>query len=492
LNSYSLLTPEIIVAAFAAAVILLDLVVREKALLAALSVVGLLASLGVSVTMWGRENNELFDGMLKVDQFAIFFNFLFCGVAILVTLASRDYVSRFSRFQGEFYALILLSVIGMMFMAASRDLIAIYVALELTSISLYALTAFLKDAKSSEAGLKYLLLGAIASAVLLFGMALTFGVSGETSLKGIYDAIDSAGISFDNPALLLGVIFLIGGFGFKIATVPFQMWVPDVYEGAPTPVTAYLSVASKAAGFVVILRVFLEAFGGDQIISDWAMIFAVLAAISMTVGNVVAIAQTNIKRMLGYSSIAQAGYLMVGVAAVTRTAGVDDPAVVFGPTGLIFFIGCYALANLGVFFAVIAITNKTNSDEIEDFSGMGHRAPLLSLALTLCLISLTGLPPAAGFLAKFYLFNAAVHQGLAWLVVVGVLNTAISAYYYFRVVKVTWFGTPKSEESVPSGWALRLALVITCLGVLAIFFFPSPVIDVARDAAQAVGATVLP
>lgn len=489
MNSYSLLTPEIIVAAFAAAVILLDLIVREKALLAALSVVGLLASLGVSVTMWGRENNTLFDGMLKVDQLAIFFNFLFCGVATLVILASRDYVSRFSRFQGEFYALILLSVIGMMFMAASRDLIAIYVALELTSISLYALTAFLKDAKSSEAGLKYLLLGAIASAVLLFGMALTFGVSGETSLEGIYEAVK--GLSFDNSALLLGVVFLIGGFGFKIATVPMQMWVPDVYEGAPTPVTAYLSVASKAAGFVVILRVFLEAFGGDQIISDWAMIFAVLAAISMTVGNVVAIAQTNIKRMLGYSSIAQAGYLMVGVAAVTRTAGLDDP-VVFGPTGLIFFIGCYALANLGVFFAVIAITNKIDSDEIEDFSGMGHRAPLLSLALTLCLLSLTGLPPAAGFLAKFYLFNAAVHQGLAWLVVVGVLNTAISAYYYFRVVKVTWFGTPKSEESVPSGWALRLALVITCLGVLAIFFFPTLVIDVAKDAAQAVGATVLP
>ena len=489
MNSYSLLTPEIIVAAFAAAVILLDLVVQEKALLAALSVVGLLASLGVSVALWGRDDNTLFNGMLAVDKLAIFFNFLFCGVAILVILASRDYVPRFSRFQGEFYALILLSVIGMMFMAASRDLIAIYVALELTSISLYALTAFLKDAKSSEAGLKYLLLGAIASAVLLFGMALTFGVSGQTSLEGIYEAVK--GMSMDNPALLLGVIFLIGGFGFKIATVPFQMWVPDVYEGAPTPVTAYLSVASKAAGFVVILRVFLEAFGGDQIISDWAMIFAVLAAISMTVGNVVAIAQTNIKRMLGYSSIAQAGYLMVGVAAVTKTAEIDDPAL-FGPTGLLFFIGCYALANLGVFFAVIAITNKTNSDEIEDFSGMGRRAPLLSLALTLCLISLTGLPPAAGFLAKFYLFNAAVHQGLAWLVVVGVLNTAISAYYYFRVVKVTWFGIPKSEESVPSGWALRLALAITCLGVLAIFFFPTLVINVAMDAAQAVGATILP
>jgi len=289
---------------------------------------------------------------------------------------------------------------------------------------------------------------------------------------------------------LLGIVLLVAGFGFKIAAVPFQMWVPDVYEGAPTPVTAYLSVASKAVGFMVILRVFLGAFGGVQV-ADWAMIFAVLAAISMTVGNIVAIQQSNIKRMLGYSSIAQAGYLMVGLAAVSKAAEVGDTAI-FGPTGIIYFISAYAVANLGVFFVVIAITNKTNSDEIEGFSGMGKRAPLLSLALTVCLISLTGLPPAAGFLAKFYLFNSAVQHGFAWLVVLGVLNSAISAYYYFRVLKVTWFGTPESEERVPSSWALRLALFAACAGVLALFFFPSDIINVAKDAAQAVGATVLP
>jgi NADH-quinone oxidoreductase subunit N len=294
----------------------------------------------------------------------------------------------------------------------------------------------------------------------------------------------------NNPALLLALVFLIGGFGFKIATVPFQMWVPDVYEGAPTPVTAYLSVASKAVGFVVILRVFFEAFGAQQILSDWAMIFAVLAAITMTLGNIVAISQTNIKRMLAYSSIAQAGYLMVGLAAVTKLAENGD-TVMFGPTGLIFFIGCYALANLGVFFAVIAISNKVKSDLIQDYAGAGARAPLLSLALTLCLVSLTGLPPTAGFLAKFYLFNSAVHQDLTWLVVIAVINTAISAYYYFRVIRVTWFAPPASGEMVPSSWPLRLALAIACLGVLFLFFYPSPLLDVARDAAKVVAGPVI-
>ncbi len=481
--NYYLFAPEICLAGFAIAVILLDLVISRKGILAAISVIGLIACLGISVALWGRwdsPDNTLFGGMLVADRFALFFKVLLCAATILVILASQDYVSKFARFQGEFYALLLLSVVGMMLMAASRDLIAIYVSLETASISLYALAAFLKDRKSTEAGLKYLLLGAVASGILLFGMALTFGVTGETRLDHIATAITNSGMGYaDNPALLLGLIFLIGGFGFKIATVPMQMWVPDVYEGAPTPVTAFLSVASKAAGFAVILRVFLEAFGGETTLPDWAMIFAVLSSISMLVGNIVAIQQTNIKRMLGYSSIAQAGYLMVGLAAVTKAAELDDPAV-FGPTGLLFFIAAYAVANLAVFFAVIAITNKTNSDEISSFSGMGRRAPLLSLALTLGLISLTGLPPAAGFLAKFYLFNSAMHQGLAWLVVLGVFNSAISAYYYFRVVKVTWFGAPASEESVPSSWPLRAALLIACVGVLILFFLPSPLLDVAQ------------
>jgi NADH-quinone oxidoreductase subunit N len=347
------------------------------------------------------------------------------------------------------------------------------VALELTSLSLYALVGFLKDPKSSEASLKYLLLGAVASATLLFGMALVFGLTGQTQLGEISNSIKDMPLGgvVDNPALLLGLIFLVAGFGFKIATVPFQMWVPDVYEGAPTPITGYLSVASKAAGFAIILRVFLEAFGGVS--PDWAMIFAILSAISMTVGNVVAIAQTNIKRMLGYSSIAQAGYLMIGLAAVT----------VLGQSGLLFFLVSYAVTNLGAFIAIIAISNKVDSDLIADYAGMGRRAPWLALGLTLCLVSLTGLPPTAGFLAKFYLFNAAVHHELVWLVVVAVINSVISAYYYFKVIKVMWFEPPTSEERVPSSWALRTALSIACLGVLVLFFLPSPLLGVAQTIA---------
>lgn len=487
--NYYLLTPELCVAGVAIAVILLDLVVANKGILRGLGIASLLACIAVSVSFWGRQDNAIFDGMLRADAFAIVFKVIFAGTAILVLLASKDYVSKFARYEAEYYGLILLSAVGMMLMASSRDLITIYISLELTSLSLYALVGFMKDAKSSEAGLKYLLLGSVASAVLLYGMALIFGMTGETGLSEIASLIP-AGRIWETPILLLGVVFLIGGFGFKIATVPFQMWVPDVYEGAPTIVTAYLSVGSKAAGFAVIMRVFLEAFGGDAL-PDWAMVFAVLSAISMMVGNLVAIAQSNIKRMLAYSSIAQAGYLMIGLAAVTRAGELGDAAL-FGPTGLIFFMGCYALANLGAFIAIIAISNKIESDTIADYSGMGGRAPGLALALTLFLVSLTGLPPTAGFLAKFYLFNSAVQHDLIWLVVIAVINTAISAYYYLRVVKMMWFNPATSAEKVPSSWPLRATLAITCIGVLFLFFYPSPLLDVAKEAAQSVAALVLP
>ncbi len=468
-----LLAPEICLVGFAIIAILLDLFIGRKKVLAALGIVALLASVGFSLSLWlghAQPSTPLLGGVLVVDSFALFFNILVAAAAILVVLSSIDYASKFSRFQGEYYALILLSAVGMMLMAASRDLISVYVSLELASLSLYALVGFLKDDKSTEASLKYLLLGAVASATLLFGMALVYGLTGQTNLAGIADSLLAGGVAWSNPVFLLAVVFLIAGFGFKISSIPFQMWVPDVYEGAPTPVTAYLSIASKAAGFAVIMRVFLEALGSAQ--ANWALIFAILSAFSMVIGNTVAIAQTNIKRMLGYSTIAQAGYLMVGLATVTE----------LGQSGLLFFLASYAVANLGAFIAIIAISEKVGSDLISDFSGMGKRAPVLALALTLCLISLTGIPPTAGFVAKLYLFNAAVHYNLVWLVVVAVLNTAISAYYYFRVIKVMWFSTPASEERVTSSWTLRVALAIACLGVLVLFFYPGALLGVARSA----------
>jgi len=477
-----LFIPELSLVAFAIAVVLLDLFIQRKGWLVVVSMVGLAVSAGFTIAMWGGSSQAIFNNMLAVDNFALFFKLLFLGIAALVILASTDYVSKFARFQGEYYALVLLSTLGMMLMAATTELISIYIALELTSICLYILVGFLKDPKSSEASLKYLLLGAVASAVLLFGMALIFGFTGKTQLGEIAQVIQamSPQAVLASPGLILGIVLLVAGFGFKIAAVPFHMWVPDVYEGAPTPITAYLSVASKAAGFAIILRVFYSAFGFPQWLSlDWGLIFAVLSAIGMTLGNVVAIPQTNIKRMLGYSSIAQAGYLMVGLAVV----GFASAADIVGRSSLLFFLAAYALTNLGAFIAIIAISNKLNSDLIDDYSGMGKRSPLLALALTLCLISLIGIPPAAGFMAKFYIFSGAVQHGLLWLVIIAVINSVIYAYYYLRVVKVMWLGEPVSMEKVPSSGALRVALSLSCLGVLLLGIIPGFIMRLAELAA---------
>ena len=478
-----LFIPELSLAAFAIVVILLDLFIQRKGLLAVISLVGLVVAAGFTIAMWGGSPQAIFNNMLAVDSFALFFKLLFLGIAALVILASVDYVAKFARFQGEYYALVLLSALGMMLMAATTELISIYIALELTSISLYVLVGFLKDPKSTEASLKYLLLGALASAVLLYGMALVFGVTGKTQLGEIAQVIQAMSLQATsaNPALILGIVLLVAGFGFKIAAVPFHMWVPDVYEGAPTPITAFLSVGSKAAGFAIILRVFYSAFGLPEWLSlNWGLIFAVLAAVGMTLGNVVALPQTNIKRMLGYSSIAQAGYLMVGLA----TMGFSPAADVLGRSGVLFFLASYAVANLGAFIAIIAISNKLDSDLIQDYSGMIKRAPLLALALTLCLISLIGMPPAAGFMAKFYIFSGGVQHGLLWLVIIAVINSVISAYYYLRVVKVMWFGEPASEEKVPSSGALRVALSLSCLGVLLLGIIPGYVMKLAEAAAK--------
>jgi NADH-quinone oxidoreductase subunit N len=477
--------PEITLLVFAVAVILLDLFITRKGVLAVAGIIGIIVAGVFSVGFW-NVSLPFFNNMLAVDNYAVFFKLLFLGIALLLILASKDYVSNFKRFQGEYYALILIATIGMMLMAATTDLISLFISLELTSISLYILVSFLKDRKSTEASLKYLLLGAIASAVLLYGMALVFGVTGQTQLTSIVHSITSQGISSltTNPALMIGIILLIAGFGFKIAAVPFQMWVPDVYEGAPTTVTAFLSVASKAAGFAIIMRVFLTSFHAYVSMShEWAYIFAALAVVSMIVGNVAAIPQTNIKRMLAYSSIAQAGYLMVGLAAAFSGLESSMPyGTLFAQKGVLFFLAAYAFTNLGAFIAVIIISGKINSDLIADYAGMGKRSPWLALTLTLCLVSLIGIPPAAGFMAKFYIFSMAASNGLLWLVIIAVINSVISAYYYLRVVKVMWFAEPASAERVPTSWAPALALALCSVGVLLLGIIPGLVMRLAGDA----------
>jgi NADH-quinone oxidoreductase subunit N len=487
MDSINRFGPELIMLAVAGIIILADLAWAlagasaeriRRAALAGLALTGAAASiLWSALLIVFDEQGTAFSGTISVDEFALFFNFLFAGIAAIVVLSSIDLL-RGSRFAAEYHALVLASAAGMMMLAAAVDLIAIFVALELTGISLYILVAFLKERRSSEAGLKYLLLGAISSAVTLYGMAYLFGIAGSTSLEEIGRVVSEAD-GDTHSALVLAAVFLAAGFGFKMAVVPFQMWVPDVYEGAPTPVTAYLSVGSKAAGFAVVIRVFLIALGDGSISSDWANVFAVLAAVSMSVGNVVALAQGNIKRMLGYSSIAQAGNFLIGLAAVAAA----DPQLLLGTSSVVFFLGTYAFTNLGAFIAIIAISNKIGSNEIADYAGVAKRSPLLALGLTLCLISLTGIPPTAGFIAKVYVFNAAVQADLVWLAIVGVLNSVVAAYYYLRVVLNMYVAEPPSEEPIQPGYYLGAAMAVAVVGLLVIGIFPNPLLEASEAAA---------
>jgi NADH-quinone oxidoreductase subunit N len=482
------LGPVLAVMVTAGIIIIADLMTPrdKKRALAGIAVGGLAASAVWLVVLILRDRQaSFFSDTMSLDNFSIFFTFMFIGVAGAVILASLDYTEKFGERQGEFFALILIATSGMMLLSGARDLIAIFVALELTSITQFILAGYLRDDRGSEAALKYLLLGAVSSAVVLYGMAFLFGISGTTHLvttdgsPSIASTI-AGGDGGIRSALIVSMVFLAAGFGFKMAIVPFQMWTPDVYEGAPTPVAAFLSVGSKAAAFAVVLRIFYQGFGPHTFVGDdWKILFAVLAAITMTVGNVMALRQTNIRRMLGYSSIAQAGNFLVGMAAIASTT---DGSSQLGASGVVFFLGTYAFTNLGAFIAVLAISNRTNSDEISSYAGMGRRAPLPAVVLALCLLSLTGLPPTAGFFAKLYVFNAAIQADLVWLVVIGVLNTVASAFYYMGVVRQMYSTTAEGEPAVTAPLVTQGLLVIAAAGVLGIGVYPIPLIDAAQRA----------
>ncbi len=483
--------PALILMVAAGAILLADLAFAERQRERVWLPFGALAGLA-SAAIWAvvlvlREREApAFSGTYSLDSFSIFFTFLFIGVAGLVVLASAEYVRRL-RYQGEFWALLLLATSGMMLLAGARDLMLIFIALELTSISQYVLAGFLKDDRSSEAGLKYILLGAISSAVILYGMAFLFGLAGTTKLVAPDGGASIAAVIAEGDAglragLIAAIVLLAAGFSFKLALAPFQMWVPDVYEGAATPVAAFLSVGSKAAGFAVMLRIFYEGVGADTFVgSDWSNLFAALAAVSMTAGNVMALMQTNIKRLLGYSSIAQAGNIAIGLAAIAAS----EAGFAVGASGVTFFAATYVFTNLGAFFAVLAISQRLNSDEIADYGGMGRRAPLLAAALGFCLISLTGIPPTAGFVAKLYIFNAAVRSDLVWLAIAGVVNTAISAFYYLRIVSHMYLAPAPAEGDIVPGPMLGAALAVTAAGVLVLGLVPIPLIDAAERAVSA-------
>jgi NADH-quinone oxidoreductase subunit N len=460
--------PELILAVFASIVILVDLFLppTRKDVNVVISLAGIAIAAVAAIALIGRNTTSFF-GTLVVDDYAIFFKLAFLLAAALVALSATAFVRRHPGAEGEFYGLLLFSTTGMMLMAGTRELISIYVALEITSISLYLLAGTARgNIKSSEAAMKYMLLGALSSAVLLYGMALLYGVSGTTDLAGIARAVGNA----SSPALILGMSLVAAGFGFKIAAVPFHMWAPDVYEGAPTPVTAFLSVASKAAGFAVLIRVFTVALPSVQV--EWVSTFAVLSALTMVLGNIVALTQRNIKRMLAYSSIGHAGYVLMGVAAATGS----------GIATAMFYLLGYTVTNLVAFGVVILASRAVADDSIEGYSGLHRRSPALALAMAIGLLSLAGLPPMVGFFAKFYLFAAAFQAGLTWLVVLGLLMSAVSLFYYTWVIRQMYLVAPTSEEPIRFPTPALVSVAAATVGVLAIGIISNPFVRFAEAA----------
>ena len=417
---------------------------------------GVVASLGLALILlatlgFGRPDAEqslIFGGMLRHDWIAFTFKILLlfsAAVTCMLSMGVREVSAR-----GEYYGLLVIATLGMTLMASSADLIMLYLSIETTSIPLYVLAGFMKgDDKSTESGMKYFLFGALTSAVMLYGFSLLYGFTGETNLYRLADALQASEMS---PWLLSGVLALIlVGFSFKVAAVPFHFWTPDVYEGAPTPITAFLSTASKAAGFAVLARVMLAVFPG--IAGSWTAVLAGVSVATMTVGNLLALAQKNIKRLLAYSSIAHAGYVLIGLVALSQ----------FGAASMVFYLLAYVVTNLLAFAVVILFARSAGSEEIADYAGLSRRAPGLALALLVAMLSLAGMPPLAGFVAKVYVFAAAVQSGLVWLAFVGVLNAMVGLYYYLTVLKVVYLYRSEHEDKpvpVPRSYAIAL---ITCV-----------------------------
>ena len=486
LSDINLLGPELVLMVVGGFLLIADLFLKDRRILVAVTVAALLGSVLYSTALLseGFVGSDAFGGVLVFDHFALFFQILLIGASLVAVLVSQPTLARLPSRRGEYLALILFSTAGLQLLAGTRDLIGIFIALELTSISQYILVGFHKDRWGSEAGLKYLLTGAIASAVLLYGMAILLGLTGSTNLLEISRFIAQEG-SGREEALILAAVFLIAGFGFKAAVAPFQMWAPDAYTGAPTPIAAYLSVASKAAAFAILIRVFFEALGDDLLAEHWKTIFAVLATLSMFVGNVFALRQNNIKRMLAYSSVAQAGTLLIGLAAISA-----DRTELLGASGILFYLAGYTVTNLTAFIVIIIIANQRGTYDIRQYAGLGRRSPWLSGLLAFALISLIGLPPTAIFFGKIYLFETAVQSGLGWLAIVGTVNTVISAAYYLRPVKAMFVDTAETEEDdtpmpTPSRGVLT-TLGLASVGILIIGLVPSLVIDVAEQAVSAI------
>ncbi|MDO8683465.1 MAG: NADH-quinone oxidoreductase subunit N [Armatimonadota bacterium] len=437
---------------------------------------------GEGITLFPLDPADPFSpSLLAIDLFGLFFSVVAIAGTVLVGLLSIDYFRKRRFNRGEYYTLLIFATLAITLVAASTDFITIYLSMEFLSLCSYVLAAYLKsDKKSSEAGLKYFLFGAVASAVMLYGMSMLYGITGSTNLAEIPRGLSLASSQLAGAAWL-GMIFVLAGLGFKIALVPFHLWAPDTYEGAPTPITAFLSVGSKAAGLAVVIRFLTNGIplpiGGMPGV-DWFSVLTIIAAITMTLGNLVAISQRNIKRMLAYSSIAQVGYMMIGLLAAA------NPDFNMGLPGLLIYVFGYMFMNLGAFAVVIGLSGKTDSDDISSYAGLMARSPLYAVALTFFLLSLAGIPPTIGFVGKFYVFGAGIQFGQKlWpLVGLGLANSVISVFYYFNVVRQMFFIPPTSDEKIKPSWAIAAVLLVTLVGTLALGIYPQPLIDLARFA----------
>ncbi len=446
--------PEILILLVAAAVLVVDLFERGKhpRLLGWIAAGGLTLSIAVSIAyaMPPDKGQLVWGGMLRYDWLGFVFQMVFMLGAAATALFAMDIEHLGER--GEFYILLLASTLGMTLMASAADLIMLYLAIETTSIPMYVLAGFIHpDRRSVESGFKYLLFGAMSSAVMLYGFSLLYGFTGETSLAALATAVTHLSL----PVVLGIVVLILVGFGFKTSVVPFHFWAPDVYEGAPTPVTGFLSTASKAAGFAVLVRVLLTAFGGSYM-PYWGAILAAISVVTMTLGNTFAIAQKDIKRMLAYSSIAHAGYMLIGVVALSA----------LGIAGVVFYLGVYLLSNITAFGVVAMVERADGTTGIADYSGLSKRAPWLALALMVALLSLSGTPPFGGFVGKVWLFGAAVSKNLTWLAIIGVLNSVVAMYYYLVVLKVAYFDPPAKPERVPVSASYTVGLTVLAAAVL--------------------------
>lgn len=474
-----LVLPELLVITAACVVLVLDPVLRtsDKDSLVWLSLATLAVCMGLTASQMGT-SSSIFSGLVVIDTYGVFWKLLLYFVTGLTILLSYSYLREERLYFGEYYGFILLSLCGMMVMVSAADLLTIYLGTELMSLSLYVMTGLKrKEPRSLEASAKYFVLGAFSSGILLYGISLLYGATGSTRLPAIASAIATQG--FTDPLLLFSTILLAVGFGFKLAVVPFHMWTPDVYQGAPTSVTAFMAVASKTASFGAFLRVFVEGLNGVK--ADWSAIFLLLCLATLIVGNIVALVQTNIKRMLAYSSIAHAGYALIGVVAAGRLEHSS------GLASVLLYIALYTFMTFGA-FAIVAMLRKgtLEGEEIEDFTGLAKRHPLPALLMLVFMVSLAGIPPTAGFIGKLYVFRSAVEAGMAWLAAIALLFAAISAYYYLRIVMVMYMrepidGTDPAPRLVMSP-TLSIVLACAVAGVVIFGIYPNPLVNLALQA----------